>query len=262
MSDPKFRPDLSVSNETIESMLRHHSVRAYSDKPVPEEMLQAVIAAAQSPSTWQNGNNWSLVVVKDPEIKRTLMKLTKRNAFMEDAPIFLVWCADMSRTAEATKWAGEDFVGVDYADTLLVPTVDAALAAQSAAIAAESLGLGICYIGGVRTSLAAVCDLLNLPHYCFPVTGMTLGWPSKDDTATEKPRMPQSGQIFVDRYDQDASLQAIEEMDANTCEYWRSQGMEEVSWSQRAGHSWHTLEHIARRDINTQVFHDRGYLLK
>ncbi len=262
MSENKFRPNLSVSNPTIDSQLRHHSVRSYSNKPVDQDLLDAVIAAAQAPSTWQNGNNWSLIVVKDYDTRKALMDLTGRNPFMVEAPIFLVWVADMSRSAAAAQAFNEPFVGPDFLDTLLVPTVDAALAAQNAAVAAESLGLGICFVGGIRSETEAVCKLLNLPHYAFPVTGMSLGWPSAEDQATTKPRMPRSGQVFVDRYDEQAALAAISEMDENTRAYWRDQGMGEATWSDRAAHSWNSPDPLGGRVNMKEAVQKQGYALK
>lgn len=261
MAKNEFRPSLSVTNEIIESMLRHHSVRSYSHKPVDDDTLDAVIAAAQSPSTWQNGNNWSLVVVRDEATRKALMDFTGRNPFIMDAPVFLVWCADMSRTAAAAQMHESDFLGPQYLDTILVPTVDATLAAQSAVVAAESLGLGICFVGGIRGRMADVCKLLNLPKYCFPVTGMALGWPAEDDKAGVKPRIPRSGQVFLDRYDEAASVNSLSEMDQNTLAYWESQGEERVSWTERAAQYWNNVDAIGGRVNTRTAIEAQGYEL-
>ncbi|WP_438875237.1 nitroreductase family protein, partial [Bacillus cereus group sp. Bce033] len=88
---------------------------------------------------------------------------------------FLVFCADMKRPTEAAERTGAKVVR-GMTEQLLVASVDVALMAQNVAIAAESEGLGICYIGGIRNNPAAVSDLLRLPKHVYPVFGMCLGY--------------------------------------------------------------------------------------
>ena len=146
-----FRPDLPVTNATLETIVSHRSVRDYLDKPVADAELQSMFIAAQSASTSSNLNAWSAVVVTDPQRKERLQRMTGGNLFILDAPVFIVWVADFSRNASLC--ADSQPETLRYQESTLVGAIDAALAAQTAAIAAESMGLGVCYVGGIRTRM-------------------------------------------------------------------------------------------------------------
>ena len=95
---------------------------------------------------------------------------------IQQAPLFLAWCADLSRSERFCHKLHYKQIS-EYTENFLVAAVDAVIAAQNTAIAAESLGLGICYIGYIRNHPQDVIDLLELPHLVFPITGMTVGLP-------------------------------------------------------------------------------------
>ena len=121
-------------------------------------------------------------------IKRSSLATIAEQEFIRKAPAILVWCADLARLDRVCQLQGIK-QEVEYLDNfLLAVTVDATLAAQNAALAAESLGLGMCYLGALRKDAGAVIKLLQLPRLVFPVFGMAVGWPEMKSWV--KPRLP------------------------------------------------------------------------
>ncbi len=234
-----------TSNPTLDLIRRHGSVRHYRPDPVPAETIEAIVDAAQRTSTSSNLQAYSVVAVTDPAKRGRLAELCGNQAHVAQAPVFLTWCADLARLDRACALRGYTQV-TSYAESFLVAAVDAVIAAQTAALAAESLGLGICYIGSIRNHTQGVIDLLELPRLVFPITGMTVGWPAAAPRV--RPRLPLSAVLHWERYDpqpKDAELHAYDRVMAATGIYGgrhvpapgKPGAMEDYGW----------MEHTARR---------------
>jgi FMN reductase (NADPH) len=117
---------------------------------------------------------YSIVAVTDAEKRARMAELCGNQKQILQAPVFLAWCADLSRLDRICRLRGYEQVTA-YVESFLVAAVDAAIAMQTAALAAESLGLGICFIGAIRNEPVQVIELLALPQLVFPISGMTLG---------------------------------------------------------------------------------------
>ncbi|SEU24007.1 oxygen-insensitive NADPH nitroreductase [Paenibacillus sp. NFR01] len=222
----------TVTSETIELLRRHTSVRQYQDRPVSEAQLAAIVGAAQMASTSSNVQAYSVIAVRDAALKQQLSALSGNQAYIEQCPVFLVWCADLYRLRGAAAAHGDG--GETYEDTteqLLVATIDAALAAQNAAVAAESLGLGIVYIGGVRNNSAELSQLLGLPELVYPVFGMCLGYPAGVNGL--RPRLPLKAVLHHERYDAAAQPEQVALYDDAYTAYMheRTGGKQAVAWS-------------------------------
>jgi FMN reductase (NADPH) len=221
------------TNETLELLNRHTSVRQFQDKPVSEEQLAAIIGAGQMASTSSNVQAYSVIAVTEPALKAQLAELSGKQAYIEQCPVFLVWCADLYRLREA---AAPHLQGApsyeDSTENLIVATVDVALAAQNAAVAAESLGLGIVYIGGVRNEIAGLSELLGLPELVYPVFGMCLGYPAAVNGV--RPRLPLQAVLHHNGYDAGAAMQQVQVYDGISQDYMseRTGGQSNASWSQ------------------------------
>ncbi|HKD74790.1 MAG TPA: nitroreductase family protein, partial [Ktedonobacterales bacterium] len=161
----------------METILNHRSVRAFLPRALPEGTLDLLIAAAQSASTSSNLQFWSVVAVQEAERKSRLAELAGQQQFIRDAPLLLVWLADLSRLDRIAGERQAQVEGTNYLEAFIVGIVDAALAAQSALIAAESLGLGAVYIGAMRNLPERVAEELKLPPHVFAVFGMSVGYP-------------------------------------------------------------------------------------
>jgi FMN reductase (NADPH) len=234
-----------MSNPTLELIQRHGSVRNYRPDPIPVETIKAIVAAAQRTSTSSNIQAYSVVAVTDPAKRARLAELCGKQEHIARAPVFLAWCADLARLDRACELRGY-IQETGYVENFLVAAVDAVIAAQSAALAAESLGLGICYIGSIRNNTQAVIDLLGLPRLVFPVTGMTVGWPAAQPQL--RPRLPLQSMLHWESYSRDGQDEALAEYDramAATGIYGgrqvpvpgKSDVMEDYGWT----------EHTARR---------------
>lgn len=184
----------------------HASVRRYSPDPVPEETVEAIVAAGQRSSTSSNLQTYSVIVVTDEEKKARLAELCGSQRQILEAPVFLAWCADLSRLDRVCKIRGYE-QETRYFESLLVAVVDAAIAMQTAALAAESLGLGICYIGAIRNQPEEVISLLQLPKLVFAVSGMTLGWPASEPLI--RPRLPLEAILHRERYGVSGEQEAL-----------------------------------------------------
>lgn len=220
---------MATANETIERLLRHRSVRRFTDEPVGRERLELIIRSAQMASTSSNMQAYSVIAVDDPDKRRQIAEWAGGQRHVEQAPVFLVWCADLYRFGEAVRMHGGSFEPtLEY---FIVSTVDAALAAQNAAVAAESLGLGIVYIGGIRNRLSDVAELLQVPPLVYPVFGMCIGVPADDPDI--RPRLPLEAVLHREAYDAAGQEAYIRQYDETYRQYaaGRKGGTKQTTWS-------------------------------
>lgn len=255
-----------MSNPTLDLIHSHGSVRQYRPDPLPSELVEQIVAAAQRSSTSSNLQMYSVVAVADASVRARLAELCGNQAHVAQAPLFLAWCADLARLDHACELRGYTQV-TEYVENFLVAAVDAAIASQTGALFAESVGLGVCYIGSIRNDAQAVIELLGLPRLVFPIAGMTVGWP--DCPPGVRPRLATSAVLHWEHYDpvpKDAELHDYDRVMAESGIYGgrqvpvpgRSGEVEEYGW----------LEHSARRvsqAVRTglrQVIERQGFALK
>lgn len=190
-------------NETLQIIQKRRSIRAFQDKPVDRETMDAVIQAAMRSPTAGNMMLYSIIEVVDREIKEKLAVSCDNQPFIARSPLVLVFLADYQRwfdfflasgTAEMCALRGEEVRLPGEGDLLLAAT-DAIIAAQTAVLAAESLGLGSCYIGDILENFEEVRDLLELPQYSLPVTMLCLGYPHP--ASSTRPRTTRFEQKFI-----------------------------------------------------------------
>jgi len=174
-------------NQTIDLLKNHRSIRKFTSEKVSDEKLIAIIESAESAATSNFIQAYSVIRVTKPENRKQLAAFAGGQAWIEQCPVFLVFCADLKRAQSACTFENKE-MDSGYTEQFLVATVDVTLAAQNAMIAAESMGLGGVYIGGLRNQPDNVAKLLKLPEHVYPIFGMCLGYP--DETPEQKPRMP------------------------------------------------------------------------
>lgn len=173
-------------NQIMESLYRRKSVRAYEPRPVPEEVKQAVLAAAVQAPTAGNQQLYTILDITDQARKERLAELCDHQPFIAQAPVVLIFCADCRKWYDAYREAGCTPRKPGVGDLLLAVS-DANIAAQNAVVAAESLGLGSCYIGDVMEQYEAQRDLLALPEWVFPAAMLVMGWPTGQQRDRTKP---------------------------------------------------------------------------
>jgi FMN reductase (NADPH) len=199
-----------MENPIINIIRRHASVRHYTPDPVSISEIETIVSAGQCASTSSNMQAYSIIAVTEAGKRQRLAELCGNQQFIFEAPVFLVWCADLARLDRACQLHGY-VQDASYMESFLVTAIDTALAAQNAAIAAESLGLGICYIGSIRNNPQEVIELLELPSLTFPITGMTVGWPSKSPRL--RPRLALNTILHWNHYDRSHEDEALRDYD-------------------------------------------------
>ncbi len=219
-------------NETIATMLDHRSVRSYKPDPVPPGALESMIAAAQSAATSSNMQWWSAVAVTDPAKKKVLAEIAGGQKHIEQCPLFIAWIADMSRNQRISNATKTPFETMPWLETFMVASIDAALAAQNAVVAAESMGLRTVYIGAMRNDPIRVADLLGLPPQAVVVFGLCVGYATEKGEGEVKPRLPQSVVLHTERYD--ASREALRAAyDAEMSKFSARHELQAATWTQR-----------------------------
>jgi nitroreductase len=226
-------PPTGQLNDILRCLLAHRTVRAFLPDALPQGTLETLVAAAQSAASSSNLQLWSVIAVEDQSRKSRLAHVTGGQVHIERAPLLLVWLADLSRADRMGAARGRTMEGCDYLESFVVAAIDAALAAQNAAVAAESMGLGTCYIGALRNDPERVAAELGLPPRAMAVFGMCVGREDPARLADIKPRLPQTLVAFREQYAPSDEMEQVASYDATMAAFSRDQGMGDVSWSDR-----------------------------
>ncbi|MDU6388407.1 MULTISPECIES: oxygen-insensitive NADPH nitroreductase [unclassified Pantoea] len=211
---------------TIDLLCSHRSIRAFTDQAISAEQREAIIAAAQSASTSSFLQCSSIIRITDTALRQQLVTLTGGQQWVADAAEFWVFCADFNRHLQICPDAQ-----LGRAEQLLLGCVDTALMAQNAMVAAESLGLGGVFIGGIRNNIAQVTELLGLPKFVLPLFGFCIGYPDAEPAV--KPRLPQAMLVHENRY-QPVDPQVLADYDSRTAIYYeqRDSNQRSETWSE------------------------------
>jgi nitroreductase len=185
-ADPFFA--IGATSEVVELQLRRRSVRRFLPGGVSDGQLRTLIAAAQSAPTSSNLQPWSVVAVRHAGRKERLAALAAGQGFVAQAPLLLVWVADLGRHRRVAARVGTSVAATDYLETALIGFIDTALAAQNAVLAAESLGLGSVFVGAVRNRPEEIAAELRLPPHAVAAFGLAVGEPDRTERAGVKPR--------------------------------------------------------------------------
>ncbi|WP_369900284.1 oxygen-insensitive NADPH nitroreductase [Bacillus manliponensis] len=216
-------------NEVIQKMESHASVRKYKQEEISKMTVERMVTAAQYAASSHFVQAYSVVYVTDKMAKEKLADLSG-NRHVKDCGAFLVICADLKRLEHACKMHGTEIQN-ETTENFIVATVDASLFAQNLALAAESLGYGICYIGGIRNNPEEVSELLQLPDKVYPVFGMTVG--VRDEANAVKPRLPVSAILHEDTYNEEKYSELLDQYDEVTNEYYQARltNKKNVTWT-------------------------------
>jgi nitroreductase len=256
-----FNPE-HLWNETLATLLSHRSVRAYLPDALPSQTLETLIAAAQAAATSSNLQTWSVVAIEDPARKSTLARLAGNQEHINQCPLFLVWLADLARLDYLAAQRDLPAAGLDYLEMFVTAVIDASLAAQNATLAAESLGLGTVYIGGIRNQPEQVAKTLQLPPHLFAVFGLCVGYPDLAKLAAVKPRLTQAAVLHRETYNlaqQDAAITGYNEV---MQQFYESQQMNIAGdWVEHSLKRVATAEALGGRDRLKEQLHRLGFPL-
>jgi nitroreductase len=244
-------------NNVIDLLNNHRSIRKFTDKPISQETINTLIQAGQAAPTSSFIQACSVIQVNDPVKRQELVECTGGQAYVAQAPVFLVFCADTQRLKLACEMNDAE-MNSGFTEQFITATVDVALVAQNVAIAAQSIGLGICYIGGIRNQISQVSKLLELPNLVYPVFGLCLGYPNQNPEV--KPRLPLDVVLKQDSYDDSKDQASIAEYDNSVSEYYRTRtgGNKDMTWSAQMSDMLVKEARPHMRDF----LQEKGFLLK
>ncbi len=174
-------------NEIIKSLQDRKSVRVYEDKPISLEDKRLILQSAMEAPTAGNQQMYTILDITDQDIKDKLAISCDKQPFIAKAPMVLIFCADMQKWFDAFVEGGAAPRKPAEGDFALSIT-DAVIAAQNAVVAAESLGIGSCYIGDIMEQCEFHRELLQLPEYVFPAAMLVFGYPTKQQKERQKPK--------------------------------------------------------------------------
>lgn len=246
-------------SETLSVLLNHRSVRAFSPGPLAEGTREVLVAAAQSAPSSSNVQALSLISVEDPALRARLAAIAGNQKHIETAGLFFVFVADLSRVQRLAEREGLASDGLDYTESFLIASLDAAFAAQNTLVAAQSLGLGAVYIGALRNDAAAVAHALKLPPRAYAVVGLAIGRPDPAVATDVKPRIPQPGVLHRDVYSTVGEEEVLARADRHALAFRAEQGLDATPWTRLALQRLHSVaslkgRHVLRRQLEALGF--------
>ena len=175
----------------------HRSIRKYLSEPIPDDMLRQILEAGISASNTGNMQVYSMIVTKDEALRKQLWETHFRQDMVLQAPVHITFCADVNRFG---KWCRARKAEPAYENLLWFcnATIDTILASQNVALAAESFGLGICYLGTAIYNAVRIIDILKLPKGVIPVTALVIGYP--DEQPLPAGRLPLEAVVHNETY--------------------------------------------------------------
>ncbi len=223
-------------NIIIDTILSHRSIRSFLDKALSDGQIKLIVTSAQAASTSSFVQAYTIIGIKDKAKKAELARFAGNQSYVANNGHFFVFCLDIHRLELAAKMENHKFDEIqdslESTELFMVGLIDAALAAQNAAIAAESMGLGVCYIGGLRNDLHNVSKLLKTPDYVVPLFGMCVGYP--DNITGQKQRLPYAAIYHEDEYLEDEQIVSLlEQYNEDISAYYqkRTAGKRTDSWT-------------------------------
>ncbi len=181
----------------IKTLCSHRSIRRYRRRVIPSKKLREILICGLRASSSGNLNTWSVIVTTQRALLKRLFLLHSKQEMILQAGCVLTFCADFHRTRRWVKLRGAKDAFDDFT-SFMVAAVDAVIAAQNVAVAAESSGLGICYMGTTLWSAPGITKILNLPINVVPVTSLVIGYPAENPAPRD--RLPLEMLVHRNRY--------------------------------------------------------------
>ncbi len=194
--------------DTMNTILSHRTIRKYKSTAIEQHILDQILEAGFRASTTGNMQVYSIIVTKDEKRKKELCKLHFGQKMVEQAPVTLTFLADFNRF---NKWCNQRDAepGYDNFLSFMTAAIDALLAAQNVAIAAENFGLGICYLGTTTYMADKIIEFFKCPKGVVPITTLVIGYPDENPELVD--RLPYKGIIHDELY-QDYNEQDINDI--------------------------------------------------
>ncbi|KRO00714.1 hypothetical protein IV57_GL000030 [Companilactobacillus kimchiensis] len=236
-------------------MNNHRSIRNFENQSLTDQTKQSLLTAARAGSSSNFVQATSIIEIQDNQIRTEIADISQSATYVNQSGAFYIFVADLYRQSQLLNEHHRNLAPLKTMESLLVSVVDTTIAAENMAVAAESLGLGICFIGGIRNNLPQISKLLQLPKYTVPLFGMTIGIPTSKNAV--KPRMPLNNFTATDHYDP-ANFTDLTQYDAVMQEYYQNRPShpKQMDWSTSQLDFFKTL----RRPEVTEFIHQQGFL--
>jgi len=181
----------------LDILNQHRTIRKYTEQKIDSELLTNLLETACKASNTGNMQAYSIIVTTDNDLKKQLSPSHFNQPMIIQAPVVLTFCADFNRF---TKWCElrQAKPGYDNFQSFMATAIDALIAAQTFCIAAESVGLGICYLGTTTYNAREIIDTLKIPRLVVPVTTLTVGYP--DGIPEQTDRLPLNAIVHNETY--------------------------------------------------------------
>ncbi len=254
---PKGTPQ---PNAAIDLMLRHRSVRHFDGRPLPEGMLELLIAAGQSGATSSNMQTATVIAVEDRERRAQLAAYAGQD-FLRDVPTILCFVADQSRAALIGERRGEDYFSLPMIDKFISALGDCVIFGENVALAAESMGLGTCFIGNLRSQPLKIADMLALPKRAFVAFGLCLGHEKAGRPTGVRPRLPQGIVLHREKYDTANEEKWLAAYDQVVAGHEAEQGRSVGGWTERHPDRFASWEYLRGREKLREQLVQRGFPL-
>ena len=203
LTEGRYGFDLEIPADVpdgVQALLNRRVIRKYKTNPISEQTMALLLSAAQSAPTKSNLQQYSIVIIRDPEVRNAVSELVPSMPWVRNAPVIAIFLGDVRRIRRLAEIRGHTYQN-NNADTFMNATVDAALAMQCFITAADYLGLGTCPISYVRNRIDDLAEILDLPDGVFPISGLCIGYP--DDAGYVSMRLPQKVVVHQDLYNDD-----------------------------------------------------------
>ncbi len=184
--------------EILDTVFKHRSIRDFKDETLSEETLETLYKSAIAVSTSTSSQACSIIHVSDPNIKNEVSKVS-RQEFIAKAPHLFIFAVDNYRNKSIAEESGVKQTYASSMDLFFQGFSDACIMAQTMALVAQSMGLGICLLGSILNNPERICELLKMPQLTFPAIGLVVGKPS-DKVIYQKPRLDFSMRVFENEY--------------------------------------------------------------
>jgi nitroreductase len=247
-------------NETIKKQLSHRSIRTFSEKVVPEDVVNTLLAVFNRTATSSGLQLSSIIRVTDATVRRRISVICGQE-YVNQAPEFFVFVADCYRNARIAREQGFDSDSIRGMDSFFQAFTDACLSAQNVTTAIESLGMGAVFFGSILNDPQELIDILVLPELTFPVLGIGFGYPAQEPQL--KPRMDVSLKVFENRYRVfDDYLKRLADYDKEMQTYYdlRDNGRNSDSFSKQVVKKFETVRE--KRSLLLNIVRKQGFDLK
>ncbi|MDR3047599.1 MAG: nitroreductase family protein [Bacteroidales bacterium] len=175
-----------MMNPTLNTILTHKSIRIFTDQPVSQDVLNEILQAACNGSTMGNMQLYSIIITEDKAKMEEMAPFHFNQPIATNAPLILTFCADFNRFNHFCSFRDSEIDAYNNMQSYHWAFTDAIIAAQNACVAAESLGLGLCWLGTITFNADKFIEVLKLPVGVVPVACIALGYPAENPPLTDK----------------------------------------------------------------------------